>query len=73
MASFTDKQYLKIFTEKSSPNSQNGSLLIPPESYNLMLYKNQPFNRINYSAVIVEVVDGGYSVYGYSSTNPYFS
>jgi hypothetical protein len=72
-ASFIAQQNLAMYLEKSSPNSQNSSLLIPPESYNLILYKNQPFNRINYSAVIVEVVDGGYSVYGYSSTDPYFS
>jgi hypothetical protein len=72
-ASFIAQQNLAMYLEKSSPNSQNSSLLIPPESYNLLLYKNQPFNRINYSAVIVEVVDGGYSVYGYSTTNPYFS
>ena len=72
-ASFIAQQNLGMYLEKSSPNSQNSSLLIPPESYNLSLYKNQPFNRINYSAVIVEVVDGGYSVYGYSTANPYFS
>ena len=72
-ASFIAQQNLAMYLEKSSPNSQNSSLLIPPESYNLLLYKNQPFNRIEYSAVIVEVVDGGYSVYGYSTTDPYFS
>ena len=72
-ASFVAQQNLAMYLEKSSPNSQNSSLLIPPESYNLLLYKNQPFNRIEYSAVIVEVVDGGYSVYGYSTTDPYFS
>jgi len=72
-ASFVAQSNLAMRLEKSAPQSQNSSLLIPPESYNLLLYKNQPFNRINYSAVIVEVVDGGYSVYGYSSTDPYFS
>ena len=72
-ASFVAQENLAIYLEKSAPQSQNDSLLIPPESYNLLLYKNQPFNRIDYSAVIVEVVEGGYSVYGYSITNPYFS
>jgi hypothetical protein len=72
-ASFVAKQNLSMYLEKGAPQSQNDSLLIPPESYNLLLYKNQPFNRIDYSAVIVEVVDGGYSVYGYSTANPYFS
>jgi hypothetical protein len=72
-AAFVAQQNLAVYLEKGAPQSQNASLLIPPESYNLLLYKNQPFNRINYSAVIVEVVEGGYSVYGYSTTNPYFS
>jgi len=72
MASFTNKQYLKIFTEKSSPNSQNSSLLLPDESYNLLLYKNQPFADITYSALIVERVSNGYAVFGYNNSNPYF-
>jgi hypothetical protein len=72
-ASFIAQENLKLYLEKGAPQSQNDSLLIPPESYNLLLYKNQPFNRIDYSAVIVEVVDGGYSIYGYSTTNPYFN
>ena len=72
IGAFTDKQYLKIFTEKSSPNSLNTSLLLPDESYNLLLYKNQPFDRVLYSSVIVQVVEGGYAVFGYSITTPYF-
>jgi hypothetical protein len=72
LGSFTDKQYLKIFTEKSSPNSLNSSLLLPDESYNLLLYKNQPFDRVLYSSVIIQVVNGGYAVFGYSTTTPYF-
>ena len=72
-ASFIAQQNLALTLEKGSPRSQNSGLLIPPESYNLLLYKNQPFNRINYSAVIVEVVEGGYSVYGYSNSDPYFT
>ena len=73
LASFSDKQYIKIFTEKSSPNSTNTSFLIPDESYNLILYKNQPFNRISYSSVLVQQVAGGYSVFGYSTVEPYFN
>ena len=72
MGTFTDKQYLEIFAEKSSPRSTNSSLLIPDNSYNLLVYKNQPFNQVLYSSVIVQVVDGGWSVTGYSITTPYF-
>lgn len=72
MASYTDKQYLKIYSEKSSPNSLNTSLLIPDESYDLLLYKNQPYDNIKYSALIVQKTESGYIVNGYSTTNQYF-
>ena len=72
MAAFSDPQYLEIYSERSSPNSNNNSLLIPPESYNLLLYKNQPFADITYSALIVERVVNGYAIYGYSTAQPYF-
>jgi hypothetical protein len=73
IASFTDKQYLKIFTERSSPNSTNSSLLLPDDSYNLLLYKNQAFARITYSSLIVERTNDGYSVWGYNNAAPYFN
>ena len=73
MASYSDKQYIKLITEKSSPNSTNTTLTIPDESYNILLYKNQPFDQIKYSAVAVQRVDGGgYAVFGYGTSQPYF-
>ena len=72
LASFSGKQYLKIFTERSGPSSLNTSLLLPDESYNVVLYKNVPFESATYSAVIVQKVANGYSVFGYSVTEPYF-
>ena len=73
LASFSDKQYIKLYTEKSSPNSVNSTLQIPDESYDLLLYKNQPFDRVIYSSVVIQQVQGGYTVYGYSTTQPYFN
>jgi hypothetical protein len=72
MAAFSDKKYLKVSTERSSPDSLNTSQLLPDESYQLLLYKNQPFNEITYSSVIVQKTDTGYAVLGYSTLNPYF-
>ena len=73
MASFTDKQYLSLYVERSSPDSTNSSLLLPDDSYNLLLYKNQPFSRVVYSSLIVEQVENGYVVYGYNNATPYFN
>jgi hypothetical protein len=67
MAAWSNEQYLEIYLEKSSPESQNQSLQIPPESYNLLVYKDQPFGQIAYSSVVVEKVDTGWAVYGYSN------
>lgn len=73
MAGFSDKTYLKIFSEKSSPNSLNSSLLLPDESYQLLLYKNPTFSELTYSSVMVQKTDDGYSIFGYSTVNPYFT
>lgn len=72
MAGFSGKNYLKVYTERATPDSQNTSLLLPDESYQLLLYKNQPFERLTYSSVIVQKTDTGYAVLGYSTLDPYF-
>jgi hypothetical protein len=72
MASFTDKKYLKIYTGQSSPDSSNDGLLLPDQSYDLLLHKNQALTELHYSSVIVQKTDGGYSVHGHSRTQPYF-
>ena len=72
MAAFTGKNLVQLYTEKSSPNSLNSSLLLPDESYKLLFYKNVPFGKLTYSSVIIQSAPDGYAVYGYSTTNPYF-
>ena len=36
-------------------------------------YKNVPFDYVTYSSVIVQQVNGGYAVFGYGVTDPYFN
>lgn len=72
MVGFTDKKYLKIFTDKSSPDSINTSLLIPDESYNIVVHKNQPFGDLQYSSIIVQKTSNGYAVYGMSNNEATF-
>jgi len=71
-ASFTAKNLLQVYTEKSSPQSINSGLLLPDESYNLFLYKNVPTGQATYSSVIIQKTNTGYSVYGYGIAQPYF-
>ena len=74
LAGFSDKNLLKFYVEKSTANSNNSSLLIPDESYQVLLYDNQPFDRIVYSGVVIQLNENGYyKVYGNSQTNAYFN
>jgi hypothetical protein len=72
MAGFSAKNLLQLYTEKSSPESTNSSLLLPDESYNLLLYKNVPFDTLTYSGVVVQKTTDGFAVFGYSTLTPYF-
>ena len=73
LAGFSDKTLLKFFVEKSTPNSNNASLLIPDESYQLLLHDNQPNDQIKYSSVIIQLVNNGWKVFGNSQDQAYFT
>jgi hypothetical protein len=73
MAGFSDKKYLQILAEQSSPTSTNASIMIPNENYEVVLYKSTPVDKVVYSAVIVEKTTNGYSVRGYNLNGPYFT
>lgn len=72
LAGFSDKNLLKFYVEKSTANSNNNTLLIPDESYAVLLYDNQPFNKIVYSGVVAQISPTGYKVFGSSQTLAYF-
>lgn len=72
LAGFSDKDQLRFYVEKGTPNSRNASLLIPDESYSVLLYDNQPETQLVYSGVVVQTSEDGYRVYGNSQTQAYF-
>lgn len=72
LAGFSDKNLLKFYVEKGTPNSRNASLLIPDESYQVLLYDNQPFDKIVYSGIIIQIVPYGYSIFGNAQNYAYF-
>ena len=69
---YTDKRFLNLLAEQSSPSSINDSVVIPDENYRLELYKGAPVNKITYSGVIIERSAAGYTVSGFDLTKPYF-
>ena len=72
LAGFSDKNLLKFYIDKGTPNSKNTSLLIPDESYSVVLHNNQPFDTIVYSSVVIQKVTNGYKVFGNSQNKIYF-
>lgn len=72
VAGYTDKRYLKIYTERSTPSGENLGFLLPDESYQILLYENVPAAQARYSAVIVQRTDQGWQVQGYDISRPYF-
>lgn len=72
LAGYSDKTLLQFYVEKGSPNSTNASLLIPDESYSILLYDNQPFDKIAFSSVVLQKNPTGWTVYGNSQNNAYF-
>lgn len=73
LAGFSDKTLMNFYVEKGSPNNSNASLLIPDESYSVLLYENQPFDRLAYSSIVVQQNDGSWTVYGNSQNFAYFT
>ena len=59
LAGFSDKTLLKFYVEKGSPNSNNVSLLIPDESYQVLLYDNQAYDQLMFTGVVVQKTSQG--------------
>ena len=72
LAGYSDKDQLQFFVEKPSPTNINSSLLIPNESYSVLLYENQPFDQIMFSGVVVQQNNGYWTVFGNSQNLAYF-
>jgi hypothetical protein len=72
MAGFTDKSYLTVVADQVSPQSNNSSILIPAENYNLIVSKSAPVSRAVYSAVIIQKTASGFQINGFDKERPYF-
>jgi hypothetical protein len=73
LAGYSDKTLLNFYVEKGSPNTANASLLIPDESYSVILYDNQPFDQLVFSSVVIQKIGNAYAVFGNSQTFAYFT
>jgi len=71
-AGYIDTTKLKIESEAYDSTSRSTNIIIPAEDTNVTLYTGASIQEASYSAIIVELVDGGYKVYGYDTARPYF-
>ena len=72
LGGYTDKKYIKLYADQSSPDSVNSSVLIPDNNYQIKLVKSSPRLSATYSGVIVTRSGTGFSVRGYDDSKPYF-
>jgi hypothetical protein len=72
VSGYTDKKYIKLYADQSSPDSVNTSVLIPDEDFQIKLIKSAPRVSLTYSGVIVTRLGTGFSVRGYDQAKPYF-
>ena len=71
LGGFTDKSKFKLILDSRTPTNE-GNVFIPEENYQVFLNTSTPIKTINYSGVIVEKVQGGFSIRGYDKELPYF-
>ena len=70
MASYSDKNLLKVLAEQNSPSSVNNSVIIPDQDFDLVLGKSTPLRNIRYSGIIIKKTEQGFEVSGYDRTRP---
>ena len=73
VAGFVDKKYIKVIAEQSSPSSTTASVIVPEENYEIYLNKSSVVKKINYSGVLVQKSNAGWTVSGYDVENPFFT
>jgi hypothetical protein len=69
---FSDKQFLRFLTENTAPSATQTNLVIPDDSYSILLYDDVPVDTVVYSSVIIQKTNSGYQVWGNSLVDPYF-
>ena len=72
LGGFTDKSKFKLILDSKTPLNK-GNVFVPEENYRIFLNTSSPLKTINYSGVIVEKRDSGYTIKGYSAEAPTFT
>ena len=71
VSGFTSKEKFKLILDSKTPLT-SGNVFIPQEDYDIVINTSSPIKKIIYSGVVITKLSDGYSVKGYSKTQPYF-
>ena len=72
VSGFTSKNQFNLILDSKSPLT-TGNVFVPQDDYSIILNTSSPTKKITYSGVIITKLYNGYSVKGYSKTQPYFT
>ena len=72
LSGFSDKDKLRFYINSANVGTDNVRNLLPEDSYQLILDKSAPIDRLTYSGVIVTKVLDGWKVEGYDKQNANF-
>jgi hypothetical protein len=70
---FTSKEKLQITIDSIDPVSRNSGSILPYEDYKLHFNVSNPIDSVSISGIIIQKINGKFSVKGYDSINPYFT
>jgi len=73
LSGFVDKAEQKYLLDSKSPSSSSSTVFVPAENYDIIFNVSAPIASITYSGVILEKVEGGWTVNGYDDILPYFN
>ena len=71
VGAFTSNDQFNLLLDSKTPMS-TGNVFVPKENFKVTLNTSSPVKKITYSGVIITKLHEGYSVTGYSRTQPYF-
>ena len=73
MAGFTDKDTLTVRADQTSVTTTSTNLIIPTESYDIVVHASPYKNRNFYSGISIQKVSNGYKIQGFDKNFGYFN
>lgn len=73
LSGFVDKEQQRYLLDSKNPKATSSGIFIPPENYDIIFNISSPIGSVSYSGVVIEKVEGGWTVSGYDDIQPYFN